>query len=169
MSTELCSSIPNLITIDTRPVKPEHYGTLQMSTPLVNPVAESCPLCPPSGPPVPRSIASDTIKTELSPGEDHPRTKGIVPTIAEEGPDKFVWIGCTHCATWFHSICILQGDHEAKATVPDVVMEEIKRNHPEEGVWFDWTKWMNRWYVPDRLRLPKTPSCLCIAGIAQTA
>jgi hypothetical protein len=92
---------------------------------------ERCPSCPASGPP---EFMSSTSTLPSPPPDD-------------DGPDGYVWIACNLCDTWFHTVCILSGDVRVKDSVPLEIVEEIEGNHPDEGVWTDWSKWVERWCV----------------------
>ncbi len=96
---------------------------------------DRCPLCPPSGPPLPS--AKDPLDllaaaaTNVEPADD-------------DGPD-FIWISCSRCAIWFHSVCLLMGNEKPRETVPLQVREEIVVNHAEEGAWTNWVGWIDKW------------------------
>nr|XP_019011725.1 uncharacterized protein I206_03830 [Kwoniella pini CBS 10737]OCF50506.1 hypothetical protein I206_03830 [Kwoniella pini CBS 10737] len=87
----------------------------------VDPEPEVCPLCPSTGPPQPSSDKS-TNEVDL------------------------VWIACTKCATWYHSVCLLLAEDDVKATIPRSIFEEVEENRKDEGAWFNWTQWINKWY-----------------------
>ncbi|WWD19304.1 hypothetical protein CI109_103762 [Kwoniella shandongensis] len=97
---------------------------------------ETCPLCPASGPPI-RSTSTFTT--------------GDIETA-------LVWIACTKCSTWYHSACLFLGDEKSKGSVPRDIVDEVEKRYGEEGAWFNWTEWIDKWYCMACLARSTSPS-----------
>lgn len=101
---------------------------------------ERCPICPGSGPPS-RSKAE----------------------VAADNGDELYWIACSKCETWYHSICLIQGNLDHRFTVPEAVTSVLDEY---QGAWTNWTAWIDKWYCrscldasisPDNPRPPRHP------------
>lgn len=125
---------------------------------------ETCPLCPRSGPPShprssttaagPSGVTNGESSTAIAPEDDQPQdvSKSLPSAEGEEKVDDdedddtvLSWIYCPKCKGWYHGVCILSTSDETRATVPEPVREYIEKD--EEGIWTDWTAWVNKWYV----------------------
>ncbi|WRT68668.1 uncharacterized protein IL334_005647 [Kwoniella shivajii] len=98
---------------------------------------ELCPLCPSSGPPQP------------------PRSKAKLEANLEV---DLVWIACTKCSTWFHSACLYLGDENVQSTIPKDIVKEVEVNRKDEGAWFNWTQWIDKWYCHPCMEKASSPS-----------
>lgn len=97
---------------------------------------DQCPLCPPSGPPLrTRGDSLDLLAAAAT------------ETNLDDTPD-FIWISCSKCRTWYHSVCLLLADDDGtRWTVPSDVRDEIATKHRDEGPWTNWVGWVDRWYA----------------------
>jgi hypothetical protein len=50
-----------------------------------------------------------------------------------------VWIACSKCGKWYHSVCVLRSGTEWRATVPAELVGE------DEDEWVNWTERMEKW------------------------
>ena len=101
---------------------------------------ETCPLCPPSGPPAysakPITDAQEASSSSTPvPVNDNDNDHDI--------DDDISWISCSKCSTWFHGVCILLSGDENKSTVPAPVLSYVAEQHRAE--WTNWTGWVGRW------------------------
>ncbi|WWC63582.1 uncharacterized protein I303_106187 [Kwoniella dejecticola CBS 10117] len=98
-----------------------------------DPEVEVCPLCPSTGPPQP-------------------------PSTQVTGEVDLVWIACTKCSTWYHSVCLFLADEKIRSTIPPSIVEEAETNRKDEGAWFNWTQWIDKWYCLTCISRASSPS-----------
>lgn len=97
---------------------------------------ETCPSCPPAGPPV--YIPTQNDQKAAS---SHSTT---APAGDEDADDEDIsWISCSKCSTWYHGVCVLISGDYHKPTVPGAVLEYIADQPRAE--WTNWTGWVGRW------------------------
>ena len=113
-----------------------------MTEPEEDPTELKCPLCPVSGPPTSSGVKNEARITADSTNTDVPEKNG---STESESPDLY-WIECSRCKEWYHSVCLLTSDERGKQTVSEEIVAEIE-SRGGEGVWVDWTSWVDRWYV----------------------
>ena len=92
---------------------------------------ETCPLCPPSGPPA------------YSPKQDPHPPDSSSGAPGDDTDDDISWISCSKCSTWYHDVCILLSGDDHKSTVPVPVLAYVAEQPRAE--WTDWTGWVGRW------------------------
>ncbi|ORX38273.1 hypothetical protein BD324DRAFT_620219 [Kockovaella imperatae] len=116
-----------------------------------------CPLCPESGPPtgLKKNDHDDgdgnvevTVKDEdeASSSTAQQQQQHDQTSDTRESPDLY-WIECSRCKEWYHSVCLLTNKEQGKRSVPAEIIAEAEAEGAE-GVWSDWTGWVDRWYCP---------------------
>jgi F-box/leucine-rich repeat protein 10/11 len=83
--------------------------------------SELCPLCTDGQPPDPSA------------------QKAPVATN-DDGESELVWIGCTRCRKWYHSVCVLKADGGRESIPSDVLAE-----YEKDGAWYNWAERLDRW------------------------
>ncbi|GFZ52058.1 JmjC domain-containing histone demethylation protein 1 [Saitozyma sp. JCM 24511] len=127
---------------------------------------ETCVLCPSSGPPV-RPVTSGT-----APAADGGASDGEAAQPIEPEQDEMVWIACSKCGKWYHSVCVLRSGTDWRATVPAELVGE------DEDEWVNWTERMEKWYCrpcldwsvnPENPRPPRHPIVATIKALKNKA
>lgn len=106
---------------------------------------ERCDLCQVSGPPTFASIRSG--KSSDANNADRPLEAGVNGQDAIDDVSNLVWIACSRCTSWYHSCCLLLARDDIRETIPKAVRVEAETSHSDEAPFFDWTIWIDRWYV----------------------
>ena len=97
-------------------------------------VEDRCVLCPPSGPP-PASSDRDPLDLLATAATD---------SDPDDGPGC-IWISCSRCGLWYHSVCLLLADVKTRETVPSEIRQEIEGYYQQEGPWTKWVDWIDKW------------------------
>lgn len=107
--------------------------------------ASRCPLCPETGPSAPPKHEAGAVQ----PGDAAPASPSGAettgPSVAGDEDFNHVWIACTKCHAWYHAACVLVSGEEWESTVPHEVRDEMREAYPDQGVWFDWAQWVEKW------------------------
>lgn len=106
--------------------------------------ANKCPICPETGPPAPSKEARASQSADAVPTSTTPADNTSPDDVGDEAYDH-VWIACTKCNAWYHAACVLLRGGEWEGTVPQEVRDEMREAYPDQGVWFDWAQWVQKW------------------------
>jgi hypothetical protein len=68
---------------------------------------------------------------------DAPDAEAAPPIEAEQ--EEMVWIACSKCGKWYHSVCVMRSGTDWRTTVPAELVGE------DEDEWVNWTERMEKW------------------------